>query len=265
MNIIDFHSHFFPDEIADHAVQTVAEICDGVIVPVLDGTMDDMIRSMDRNGISKSVTLPVATKPEQVPGINANLPLNSDRIVPFGAANPFSENWENEIDYLVEKGVKGVKLHPEYQGFYIDDPVYYPFYEKLASANLITLFHAGYDPGPFSRDHAKPGMFLSLMENIPNLTIVAGHFGGLLMWDEVLEHLAGKDIWFDTAAICDFIDPKLFEKIVNIHGADKVLYGSDTPWEGQGKSISFITDSGLTDLQKEEILGTNAETLLNRG
>lgn len=265
MKIIDFHSHFFPDEIADHAVQTVAEICGGKIVPVLDGTFDAMIRSMDRNGIEKSVTLPVATKPEQVPGINANLPLTSDRIIPFGAVNPFSENWEAEIDDLAAKGVKGVKLHPEYQGFYIDDPQYFPFYEKLASADLITLFHAGYDPGPFTRDHAKPAMFLSILENIPDLRVVAGHFGGLLMWDEVLEHLAGKDIWFDTAAICDFIDPQLFEKIVNIHGAEKVLYGSDTPWDGQEKSISFITDSTLSDTQKEMILGLNAETLLNRG
>ncbi|MCP4294767.1 MAG: amidohydrolase family protein, partial [Proteobacteria bacterium] len=167
--------------------------------------------------------------------------------------------------HLAKMGIKGVKLHPEYQGFYIDDPVYFPFYEKLASVGLIALFHAGYDPGPFTSDHAEPHMFLNLLNNIPDLTVVAGHLGGLLMWDSVLEHLCGKNIWFDTAAIHDFIDPELFLKITEKHDCEKILMGSDTPWESPERSIEFIMKSKLTDQQKEMILGKNAEKILNFG
>ena len=264
MKILDFHGHFFPDEMAEHAVETVESISGGEIVPVLDGTMNGLLTGMSESGITTTVTLPVATKPEHVESINSNLPQESEEIVPFGALSPFSETWESDIDFLVEQGIKGVKLHPEYQGFYIDDTNYFPIYEKLAESNIIALFHTGYDPGPFSSDHATPRMVKTMMDAVPNFTIIAGHFGGLSMWEEVQEFLVGENIYFDTAAIMNHIDPKLFEKMVHSHGSEKVLFGSDTPWEDQKASIDFILRSGLTDQQKENILWNSGMELLNR-
>ncbi len=263
MDIVDFHAHFFPDEIAQHAVKTVTEICDGVITPELDGTLKSLLAGMKETGISSSVTLPVATKPEQVESINSSLTTNNSSIIPFGALNPFSENWEKDIDHLVSIGVKGVKLHPEYQGFYIDKPQFFPFYEKIADAGLIALFHTGYDPGPFSRDHATPSMVKSMIQAVPKLKVVTAHLGGLLMWDEVLELLVGENIWLDTSAIAGRIPPEQFEKICNQHDAEKILFGSDTPWESQQSSIDFITRSNLEESVKESILGENARKLLN--
>ncbi len=265
MKILDFHGHFFPDEVAEHAVETVESISGGKIIPVLDGTMNGLLAGMSEAGVTTTVTLPVATKPEHVESINSILPQMSDKIVPFGALSPFAENWEDHIDCLVEQKIKGVKLHPEYQGFYIDDPKYFPIYQKLADSNIMALFHTGYDPGPFSRDHATPKMVRTVLDAIPNFTIIAGHFGGLLMWDEVEQYLVGQNIYFDTAAIATLIDPKQFVRIVNNHGSEKVLFGSDTPWEGQKVSIDFILSSDLTDQQKENILWNSGTELLNRG
>jgi len=264
MDILDFHTHFFPDEIAPHAIKTVTEISGGEITPLLDGTMQGLQNGMKANGITTSVTLPVATKPEQVSSINSSLPVLSEGIIPFGAINPFSETWESDIDFIVNQGICGVKLHPEYQGFHIDNSRFFPFYEKLAESNLIALFHTGYDPGPFSSDHATPMKVNKMIREVPELTVVAAHFGGLLMWDDVLTELAGENIWFDTAAIAGRISPALFKMIVSKHDSEKILFGSDTPWEDQRTSIDFIIDSNLTESLTEKILGINGRKLLHR-
>ncbi len=263
MKIIDMHGHFFPDALAKRAVQTVADMCGGEILPALDGTLADLIRGMDRFGISQTVNLPVATKPESVMPINSGLLLDNNRIISFGALSPYSPTWESDIDFVASIGVKGIKLHPEYQGFYMNDPAYFPFYQKIADAGLITLFHAGYDPGPFSRDHALPQMFLELKAAVPNLTIIAGHFGGLMMWNDVEKYLVGSDIYFDTAAIADFLPQEQFVRMTLLHGTEKVLFGSDTPWEDQGKAIRYIVESSLDDTAKEALFHKNAERLLN--
>lgn len=263
MEIIDFHGHFFPDSLAERAVKTVAEMCGGEIVPALDGTLAELIRGMEQFGISQTINLPVATKPESVMPINSTLLLDNPKIISFGALSPFSSTWESDIDFLKKVGVKGVKLHPEYQGFYLNDPAYLPFYRKIADAGFITLFHAGFDPGPFSRDHALPEMFLELKQNVPNLTIVAGHFGGLLMWDDVEKYLIGTDIYFDTAAIADFLPQEQFVDMATRHGIDKVLFGSDTPWEDQGKAIRYIVESSLSESAKEQIFSINAKRLIH--
>lgn len=263
MDIIDFHGHFFPDLLAERAVKTVSEMCEGTIVPALNGTLTYLIWGMDQFGISQTVNLPVATKPESVAPINQGLCLTNKRIIPFGALHPFSPTWESDIDNLVNLGVKGIKLHPEYQGFYVNTPSIIPFYQKIADSELIALFHAGYDPGPFSRDHAVPEMFLELKRAVPNLTIVAGHFGGLMMWDDVETHLIGTDIYFDTAAIADFLPQDRFVDMVLRHGVEKVLFGSDTPWEDQGKAIRYVMESSLPDSAKKQIMFLNAKRLMH--
>lgn len=260
--VIDFHGHFFPDEIAENAVSTVAEICCGVIKPQLDGLLSSLIESSKMNGIEKVVTLPVATKVEQVTSINRNLLLDNLHIVPFASMHPDMSNFTEEISFIVKKGVLGVKLHPEYQNFYITDKRYKPFFDALATSGLLVLMHTGYDPGPFTSDHATPAMVADLLENHPGLRLIAAHLGGLQMWDEVERCLVGKDLYLDTAAIAGLISSEQFERICHAHGSDKVLFGSDTPWEAQDKAISFIMDSGLSLSEKEQILYKNAEKLL---
>lgn len=262
MSVIDFHCHVFPDEIAENAVSTVADLCGGIIKPVLDGRLISLQESSKKNGVEKVVTLPVATKVEQVQSINRNVNFQNDSIVPFGALHPLMDNFAEEINFLVKRGFKGVKLHPEYQNFYITDVRYESFFKALESSGLLVLMHTGYDPGPFSSDHATPQMVAEFLEAYPAISLIAAHFGGLKMWDEVEEYLIGKNLYFDTAAIYSMISKEQFVRIARAHGVDKILYGSDTPWEDQGKAISFIRESGLTEEEQQLVLYKNAARLL---
>jgi len=266
MTIIDFHTHFFPPNLAQRAIKTLIDNAAPTIAMKnhTDGTVDGLMESMKRDGIDISVTLGVATKASQVPTINKGCAENSyPGIIQFGGLHPASENFEAEIDFLVDNGIKGIKFHPEYQSSYVDDKKTYPLYEKLASSGLIALFHSGKDPGPFTNDHALPPAMKKIHRDFPTLKMIAAHLGGWMVWDEVEETLAGAtDMYFDTAAIYRMLQPEQFVRICRKHGIEKILFGSDSPWYGQGASVEWIKRSGLNDAEMEAIFEKNAKRLL---
>jgi predicted TIM-barrel fold metal-dependent hydrolase len=262
MNIIDFHTHIFPDSLAPRAMAELVRTTPDML-NVLDGTSSDLRKSMRNSGIGFSVTLPIATKPSQVMPINADsAALNSRDLVAFGTLHPADTDFSVRIDFLKKSGIKGIKLHPEYQNFNIDDPVMFPAYEALSSAGLIVLFHAGFDPGPFTNTHSTPKRILKISQEFPGLKIVAAHMGGYRMWDESIQHLCGKNVFFDTSAVHDSMPHELFMKIAKLHGTDKILFGSDSPWFDQKFCIEWIDSMPLSSNEKELIFSRNGRVLL---
>lgn len=267
MHIIDFHTHYFPDELAPRAIATLLENTPENEL-FTDGTSSGLQASMAKHHINQAVILPVATKPSQVDVINQHgLPAQHDCFIQFGALHPQTVDIDSVVLFLKKNGLKGVKLHPEYQHFYLDDPQHFPLFEALSGAGLITVVHAGSDPGPFSCDHALPIAFKTIQANFPRLTLVAAHMGGWQMWEEVRSTLCGTPLYMDTAAVAGHMDPDLFVEIARKQGCDKILFGSDSPWFDQGAAVRWIELLPLTDHEKELIFAANALHLLglNRG
>jgi len=265
MKIIDFHTHFFPQDLAPRAIKLLIDNAAPTIAMknFTDGTVNGLLESMKKGGIDTSVTLGVATKPSQVPTINKGCAETSyPGIIQFGAMHPDTENFEAEIDFLVDNGIKGIKFHPEYQYSYVDNKKIYPMYEKLASSGLIALFHSGKDPGPFTNDHALPPAIKKVHKEFPTLKMVAAHMGGWMVWDEAEEVLAGIDIYLDTSAIYRLLPPENFVRMCRKHGVEKILFGSDSPWYDQGESVEWIKRCGLNDAEIEAIFEGNATRLL---
>jgi len=263
MDIVDFHTHVFPDDLAPRAIAKLIENAP-VMKNYTDGTMDGLVRSMNQHGISCSVTLSIATKPSQVSAINRACTENyREGIMQFGTLHPETENFQEEINFLVRHGIRGIKLHPEYQYFYVDDFRMYPMYEALASSGLIVVFHTGKDPGPFSCDHALPAAIRQVHRDFPKLRMVAAHMGGWMVWEQVEETLCGLDIFFDTSAIYRLMDPQTFVHICRRHGPERILFGTDSPWYDQGECLEWIARTALSDGEKEAILGANAQELLD--
>jgi len=260
--IIDFHTHVFPESLAPRAIEHMKDLT-GVLKNYTDGTLTGLKKSMYESGIDRSVTLPVATKPSQVPGINdISIERNGGDVLFFGAMHPKYECFEQELDKLHRAGIKGIKLHPEYQHFHVDSKALYPLYEVLAHRKMVCLFHAGREMGPFPGDRSGPAALKKVSADFPRLKMVAAHLGGFLQWDRVAKELAGAAMYFDTAAILEFISPEQCAAIINKHGADKVLFGTDSPWFSQKESIAWIQNLPLSANQKDAILGKNATELL---
>ncbi len=262
MTIIDIHTHAFADGIAPKAIEAL-EKSSGTKA-LLDGTTFDLKRSMKKAGVALSVIQPVATKPAQVRAINVWASrIGGGGLLPFATLYPGQPDWEEEIEQIRRAGILGVKLHPDYQNFDPDDRALFPMYEKLQAEGLIVLYHAGDDISFPPPGRATPKRLLNLIEHFPDLRVIAAHLGGFEMWDEVEEYLVGKDIYFDTCYTFGCLKTERIVRIMEGHGFDRIVFGTDSPWKDQQKEIQNILHLDIPDEAKRRILGENARTLLH--
>lgn len=260
--IIDFHTHCFPEKIAERAIASLSHAAGG-LVPHTKGTPESLVRLMDDVGISKSVVLGIATNEKQMQNVNNFAKeLSSDRLIGFGSVHPDSENVFEELERIKSLGLKGVKFHPEYQSFYVDDIKMKQIYEKIASLGLITVFHAGLDLGYAPPYHCTPDRMARALEWFNGAPVIAAHFGGFGFTEEVIEKLCGLPIYLDTAFAHSSIARDLALAIIKKHGADKILFASDCPWHSPALEIRFIESLDLSEEEKQLIYYKNAERLL---
>lgn len=261
--IIDFHVHFYPDRLAARVLRQLSEASG--IIPVTDGTYGGTKAKMKEWGVDKAVLLPVATSPNCASSNRFSLECCDGDIIPFLAIHPDTPCPEQVLEQLQAQGMRGVKLHPQYQGADIDDPRNVRIIKACAKLGLPVVFHAGLDPGLPPPWRAEPDSILRLLqqvEGLPGLKLVAAHLGSLDMFDQVEKKLAGHDIWLDTAMLHGRIDPEQLYRIISRHGWQRVLLGSDSPWESGADAVADITGLGLPRQQEQAILGGNAAALL---
>ena len=262
--IIDFHTHIFPDALAKRAIDTLYSRAGGVFPPVTDGTRDGLIGSMNEAGIDISVIQPVITKQSQTVTINEwAASLASDRIAPFGGIFPHTDDYKRDIDLVVSLGLKGIKLHAEGQDFTVDDPKMLKIYDYAFEQGLIILHHAGYDPGFPAPYHTSPEGFRSVVRQMQGGVMIAAHLGGQSQWDDVERYLVGENIYLDTSMGQRLYPEEQFLRIVRAHGADKILFGTDSPWSCAKDEVDLLKKTPLTDNEKELILSGNAKRLLS--
>lgn len=259
--LIDFHTHFFPDTIAKKSMEALSARAGGVGF-YGDGTLAGLLSFMEKDGVDVSVNLPVATQPEQVVSINrkmVELNAKSKKVVCFGAMHPDFAGFEDEIARLAQNGIKGIKLHPEYQDFYPQDKRFFPLYKACARHNIMIVFHAGADLG-YPDIHCTPERVQDLL-SIPGLTLILAHMGSYQLWDDVEKHLVGKNCYFDLA-YCMAMNDKQLRRMILAHGSDKILLASDFPWARVYDIKKKIDSLGLDKSDLENIFYGNAKRLL---
>jgi len=263
--IIDAHTHIFPDDQAAAVLNKTARMFN---IPTFGAaTSDDLLRRMDDNAISKAVIHMVAPLASQVEQTNTWLiKLKQSRFIKFGTLHPAQSNFIDEIARLRDNNIQGIKFQPDIQQFSPDDPVaMYPVYEAIAKAGLKVMFHVGGEPLPGPNDRSKPHMIASIAKKFPELKIIAAHLGGLNMWDDVLNNLAGlPNIYMESSLSYQYIKPQLAEKIIKRHGHKKIFFGSDYPFGNISKSIEAArTVDFLSIDERNDILGRNAAIFFN--
>jgi uncharacterized protein len=259
--VIDFHVHCFPEEIAGRAVTALAEKSN--IPPRSDGTVAGIRASMKKAGIDKSVMLSIATKPQQTQKITQwAQSVQDEGIIAFGSIHPDCADWKDEIKRICEADLKGIKFHPEYQDFYVDDPKLFPIYEKAVEMGLIIMFHAGADLGFQPPVHCPPPRLRKVVKAFPGAKIVAAHMGGYDSWDDVERYLAGEQLYIDTSFSLHKMSREQFDRIVGVHGFERLLFATDSPWKDQSEEIELLKSLNLPDDVLQAISGGNAAKLL---
>ncbi len=261
MQLIDFHTHIYPPAVAAKAMAAIG----GMLEPGTDGTACGLMESMDKYGVDKSVILALVNKPAKSRSVNEwVLSEGTERLIPVGSVHPMEENPAETVDWLADSGVPGIKVHPEYQDFRFPDSRFFPLWEKISDRGLFLITHAGSDIKFTAPFRSNPAEILELHRRFPRLKLVASHFGSMDMWDEVEALLLGENIWLDLAMIAPKdIPPRRLASMIRRHGIERVVWGTDSPWQGQEKSIDFISSLPLPSGELEMIFAGNAAELLN--
>ena len=260
MQVIDIHAHIYPDDIALKATNSVREFYQIGQDGEMDGTVGMLLRQGEQAGITKFVVLPVAIRPDRVQGINNFLYEQTklhDRFVGFGTVHAKMEGLTDEVQRIMELGLRGIKMHPDSQRFPIDDPRLYPMYEQI-QGKLPVMFHMG----DHRYNYSHPIKLRKVLDNFPRLQAIAAHFGGYSMYDIAYDLLKDTDCIMDVSSSLMFMDRGVAEKYINAYGAERMAFGSDYPLWDPVVEFNRFMGLRLTMAQKEQIAWKTAHSFL---
>lgn len=270
--LIDFHTHVFPDKIAQRSIDALIagikreqgeDYGNGKPLTFRPATLQGLIDSMPVSGVDLSICLPIATRPSQTESINRYAEGIRDRkTLSFGTLHPADPDWERVLESLAERGFRGIKLHLQFQLVDIDSPVCIQILKKAEQLGLLVIFHAGADIGLPPPTYASPEKISHVLAETEGSHLIAAHLGGWREWDDVEKYLVGTPVFLDTAYIRDFISPEQCTRIIRNHGAEKILFGSDSPWENPADTLAFLQSLDLTAAELDLITHKNAQRLL---
>ena len=279
--IIDIHTHTFPDKIAAATLDKLKHLSH--TIPFTDGTAVGLAASMARAGVDRSVVMPVATSPRQVPHVNdASARMNElgaqTGVLSFGCMHPDFDGWKEELARVRDLGLKGIKLHPQYQDTDFDDPRYLRILDRCGELGLVVLTHAGLDIGMPGKDNCAPEMVARVLEQVGPVKLVLAHMGGWRQWDRVEALLPGTGVYLDTSfslgeitplddghyrpGDLPLLDEAAFLRMVRRFGPDRILFGTDSPWDDQETALARLRALPLEKSELDAILGGSARKLL---
>lgn len=258
MKIADAHTHIFPDKIAAKASDAIGRFYD---IPMYQPAQADLLLAAEAEiGAGRCLVCSSATVPEQVESINtfiAEACRRHPEFVGFAAMHPDYADPGGELDRAMELGLRGVKFHPDFQKFNIDDPRALPMYRAIAERGLPVLFHTGDD----RYDYSSPLRVDALLRQVPELCVIGAHFGGYRRWEDV-EALPKRDnVYFDTSSSLMFIDRDRARRLIDRFGADHFMFGTDFPMWRPKEELERFLSLGLSDEENEQILHGTFESL----
>jgi len=259
--IIDFHAHAFPDQVAESAIPYLEE--EGNVKAMHDGRIDSLLNLMDMEGVDKSVICCIATRPSQFEAIVTwSNQIRSDRLIPFPSFHPEDPDSLEHISKIKKEGFKGIKMHPYYQNFFLDDEKMFPAYEKISDLGLILVMHTGFDIAFPRIRRCDPKQILTVLTQFPELKMVTTHLGAWQQWAEVEEMLTGRKIYMDVSYTLDQIDTQTARRIILKHPKEYILFGTDSPWSGPQETYKHLQALKLGDEREELIIRKNGLALL---
>lgn len=302
--IIDTHTHLMnpdvtPQPFWDSWVEMSALIANRPLERVKrrlpefwDLSGEVIVQEMDKAGIDKSIIAVVdwglgrhLGEPkmgiEEINKLYADVAKKfPDRLIAFAGIDPRRKGAAKSIEtFVTEWGMKGIKLHPA-MGFYPNDKICYPIYEKAAELKLPILFHTGDDPRPVYFKFAQPIYLQEVAVDFPDIPIILGHAGGCWQNEAMAICTNHTNVYLDLALWqTKLLRPLEFYRalrtMLNSVSWQRVLFGSDFPMlkllvsqERWVKAFTEIPESvreqGI-EFTKDEIdgiLGGNATNIL---
>lgn len=265
--VIDAHVHLYPDAIAQKVTPSLASRFGNP--PSFDGTVEGCRAKDAASGISASVNLPVATKPDSVPHTNdfwarsnAAERGKSPAVFSLACLHPQVADKGAEVERIAAAGFAGVKFHPEYQLFRFNDATMDDAWAAMAEFGLVAYLHAGGERVFRPPFHSTPTEIAELQRRFPRLKVAAAHLGGFGMWDESEATLVGSQVYLDLSHTFFWMPDEQMLRMIRNHGAERILFGTDAPWQDPGEVLEAFLKLPLSDAERERICYANARELM---
>lgn len=260
--LFDTHVHCFPDKLEGKVLPGLSQISDTPYYG--SGTLSDTAAKLHQAGCDGFLLLHIATNPRQEHSVNGfAIECQQAGYLSFGSVHPLSPNRLDELRRIGEAGLRGVKFHPDYQDFFVDDPNMEEVYALCDHLGLTVAFHTGFDPYSPQVVHCRPQALSRVAEAFPNLKIIAAHMGGMKVPEEAKQYLAGrKNVYFDTAFASNTHTPDSLEELIRAHGVSRVLFATDFPWSLTQTELELLESTHLTESEKDAVCWGNAAALL---
>ena len=258
--VVDAHAHIFPKKIAEKATHSIGNFYN--LEMLHTGTPSLLVESGKKIGTVKYLVSSTATKPEQVEPINTFIAEECSKypeFFGFGTIHPGYENIEKEVERIISLGLHGIKLHPDFQEFNIDDPDVMPMYRIIERAGLPILFHTG----DKRMDYSAPRRLHDVAVKLPELTCIAAHFGGYNSWSEGAMHLLLPNVYFDTSSSLFALTRDQAVGLLDHFGADRFMFGTDFPMWDHRQELDRFLALGLSDEENNKILHQNFERIFH--
>lgn len=243
------------------------------MTPVTNGSLHELRTALQQAGISHGVVCNIAVKAGQTQNVHqfaCDIQKQnglSPRLIAFSSVHPKEDNWKEWLKTVKDDGFLGIKLHPDYQGFYINDPSMESFYQEAFRLGLTILFHAGEDDGKPEPCHASVKRIADILPVLQQGNVILAHMGGNKQSKEVISLLCGKGIYMDTSYCLSEMDLEDAKKIISKNEPDFILFGSDVPWKTPKAVLDCLKNQVASDFLSKEnlakILWRNGATLLN--
>lgn len=250
----DMHAHIYPGKIAEKATASVGNFYHMEMESV--GLPHVLAEHGKMAGIDRFLVCSVATKVAQVRSINEFIARKCSEYPCFtglAAWHQDIENIEDELDDIQQKGLKGIKLHPDFQEFTIDDEKMLPFYRAAHARGLPILFHMG----DYRTDFSSPYRLMRVLEKIPDLTCIAAHLGGYTEWENARKTLSGTNVYVDTSSSLFALSREQARESIEHFGVEHTMFGTDFPmWEPKEELERFFA-LGLSEAENKAILYDN--------
>ena len=273
--IIDFHTHNFPDPIAPRAIATMVEMLQHKFIPFGDGTLGCQLADAHAGGIDRCVMCPIATKPSQAEVIlrtaleirdGARGEDAARTIIPLASVHPADPDFWAHLKAIADAGIPGIKLHPYYQGFRLDDPAVFPFFAAVRDLGLAVISHCGYDHGfrgvPMSCGPAEIATLLAAVSGL-GPRFVAAHLGGREGNPPgATDRLLATGCLIDTACLEMLQDDPDAIRVIETWPADRIVFGTDYPWNRQRRLVEWVKAHRADEAEREKIFHLNAERIL---
>ncbi|MBQ7820781.1 MAG: amidohydrolase family protein [Clostridia bacterium] len=265
--LFDFHTHIYPDAIADKAVAALNKFYE--FECECGGTYAELERTSVEAGAEGFVMLGTATNAHQVEKVNDYVAECVRRgrdkglcTYGFAAMHQDFGDFGAEIDRVTSLGLSGMKVHPDIQRVNIDDDKLMPLYKACEERKVPVFLHVG----DFREEYRYSELrrLDRVINACPGLVIVAAHFGGWSAWDVADAFAGNPNIYYDTSSSFIYSEKEIFERLIEKLGHKKIMFGTDFPCTTSARELERFMKLDIDDAVRRDILYNNAMDFFGR-